>query len=127
MAKISSKQAIQVAQGCYRSKHYKRVTQILQRLIQHGVQDDSIYLLMGNAYYCLGQYQQAVQAYLDGMQMGTDSPVWHANLGNAYVQQGLYDSAVDSYSRATAINPDFSEVYINLIMFILPLSKLGVL
>jgi len=70
---------------------------------------------MGNAYYCLGQYQQAVQAYLDGMQMGTDSAVWHANLGNAYVQQGLYGSAIDSYSRATAINPDFSEVYINLI------------
>ena len=54
MTKISSEQAIQIAHECYQSKHYKQATRILQRLVQHGVQDDRIYLLMGNVHYCLG-------------------------------------------------------------------------
>ena len=115
MTKISSEQAIQVALKCYQSKHYKQTTKILQRLVQHGVQDDRIYLLMGNVHYCLSQYQLATQAYLNGIQMDTNSAVLHANLGNAYVQQGLYDNAIDSYVRAITINPDFPEVRINLI------------
>ena len=115
MTKISSEQAIQIAHECYQSKHYKQATRILQRLVQHGVQDDRIYLLMGNVHYCLSQYQLATQAYLNGIQMDTNSAVLHANLGNAYVQQGLYDSAIDSYIRAITIKPDFPEVHINLI------------
>ena len=56
MTKISSEQATQMVQGCYQSKHYKQATRILQWLVQHGVQDDRIHLLMGNVHYCLGQY-----------------------------------------------------------------------
>ena len=115
MEKISLERAIQIALGCYQSKYYKQTTKILQRLVKRGVQDDSIYFLMGNAYYCLGQYQQATQAYLNGININTNSANLYANLGNAYVQRGLCESAIDSYSRAIAINPDFSEVYINLI------------
>ena len=115
MTKISSEQATQMVQGCYQSKHYKQATRILQRLVQHGVQDGRIYLLMGNVHYRLAQYQLATQAYLNGIQMDTNSAVLHANLGNAYVQRGLYDNAIDSYVRAITINPDFPEVRINLI------------
>ncbi|HIC01005.1 TPA: tetratricopeptide repeat protein [Candidatus Poribacteria bacterium] len=114
MKKVSREQAIQIAKECYQSKQYRQVTQILQRLIQYGVQDDDIYLLMGHAYYCLGQYQQAIQAYLNGIQIA-DSAVCHANLGDAHVQQGCYNDAIDSYSKATAINPDFPAVHLNLI------------
>ncbi|MFP6723151.1 MAG: hypothetical protein VCF25_23200 [Candidatus Poribacteria bacterium] len=49
MKKVSREQAIQIAKECYQSKQYRQVTQILQRLIQYGVQDDDIYLLMGHA------------------------------------------------------------------------------
>lgn len=116
MKKVSWEQAIQIAWECYQSKQYNKVTQILRQLIQHGVQDVEVYLLiMGHAYYCLDQYQQAIQAYLSGIQRNADSAFCHANLGNAYVQQGCYNDAVDSYSKATAINPNFSEVHLNLI------------
>ena len=115
MTKISSEQAIQIAQECYQSKHYKQATRILQRLVQHGVQDGRIYLLMGNVHYRLAKYQLATQAYLNGIQIDTNSAMLHANLGNAYVQQGLYGSAIDSYIRAITIKPDFPEVHINLI------------
>ena len=115
MKKVSRKQATQIARECYKSKQYRQVTQILQRLIQHGVQDDATYILTGNAYYCLGQYQQAIGAYLNGIHMNADSAICHANLGNAYVQRRSYSDAIDSYSKAIAINPNFSEVCLNLI------------
>jgi len=106
MKKISLERAIQIALEYYQLKQYKQVTQILQPLIQHGVQDDGIYLLVGNAYYCLGQYQLAIQAYLDGIYINTDSADLYANLGNAYIRRGSYDSAIDSYNDAIAIEPD---------------------
>ena len=54
MKKIGLERAIQIALEYYQLKQYKQVTEILQPLIQHGIQDDGIYLLVGNAYYCLG-------------------------------------------------------------------------
>ena len=60
---------------------------------------------MGNAYYCLGQYQLAIQAYLDGIYINTDSADLYANLGNAYIRRGSYDSAIDSYNDAIATAP----------------------
>ena len=114
MKKISLEQAVQIASEYYQSKRYKQVTQILQTLIQHGVQNNDIYLLMGNAHYCLGQYQQAVQAYLDGIHTNTSSANLYANLGNAYIRQGYYESAIDSYNNAIAIEPDYIAVHHNL-------------
>ena len=89
MTKISLERVIQIALEYYQLKQYKQVTKILQRLMQHGIQDGGIYLLVGNAYYCLGQYQLAVQAYSEGIRIHADSADLHANLGNAYIQRIL--------------------------------------
>ena len=80
MKKISVEQTIQIALEYYRLKQYKQVTQILHPLSQHIVQNDGIYLLMGNAYYCLGQYQQAIDAYLNGIQINANVAESHINL-----------------------------------------------
>ncbi|SVC50571.1 uncharacterized protein METZ01_LOCUS303425, partial [marine metagenome] len=44
MKKISLERAIQIALEYYQLKQYKQVTEILQPLIRHGIQDDGIYL-----------------------------------------------------------------------------------
>ena len=115
MKKISLERAIQIALEYYQLKQYKQVTEILQPLIQHGIQDDGIYLLVGNAYYCLGQYQLAVQAYSEGIRLHADSVDLHANLGNTYIRQGYYDNAIDSYNNAIVVDPDCIIVRRNLI------------
>ena len=80
MKKISVEQTTQIALEYYRLKQYKQVTQILHPLSQHIVQNDGIYLLMGNAYYCLSQYQQAIGAYLNGIQINANVAESHINL-----------------------------------------------
>tara|TARA_B100000809_G_scaffold33483_1_gene29237 strand:+ start:2821 stop:3486 length:666 start_codon:yes stop_codon:yes gene_type:complete len=115
MKKISLERAIQIALEYYQLKQYKRVTKILQPLIQRGIQDGGIYLLVGNSYYCLGQYQLVVQVYSEGIRIHADSAYLHANLGNAYIRQGYYDNAIDSYNNAVAVDPDCIAVRRNLI------------
>jgi tetratricopeptide (TPR) repeat protein len=114
MKKISLKQVVQIALEHYRLKQYKQVTQILQPLIQHGVQDNDIYLLIGNAYHCLGQYQMAIRAYLGGLHIDPDSADLYVNLGNAYIQRGSYYDAIDSYNSAIAIESNDIAVHRNL-------------
>ena len=114
MKKISLEQAIQIALEHYQLKQYKQVTQILQPLIQHGVQDNDIYLLIGNAYHCLGQYQLAIQAYLGGLHIDPDSADLYVNLGNAYIQRGSYYDAIDSYNSAIAVESNDIAVHRNL-------------
>ena len=115
MKKFSVEQTIQISLEYYRLKQYKQVTQILQPLSQHIVQNDGIYLLMGNAYYCLGQYQQAIDAYLNGIQINANVAESYINLGNAYARLKSYDDAIDAYSKSDAINPDFLQPKLNLI------------
>ena len=115
MKKISVEQTIQIALEYYRVKQYKQVTQILHPLSQHIVQNDGIFLLMGNAYYCLGQYQQAIDAYQHGIQINAYVAESHINLGNAYARLKSYDDAIDAYSKSAAITPDFLQPKLNLI------------
>ena len=115
MKPISLEQAIQIAQACYASKSYRQVKQILRRIIQHGAQNADIYLLMGNTNYCLSEYEQAIDAYLHGLQIKPDFADLHANLGNAYVRLQAYEAAIDSYGNAVTYQPNFAEVYKNLI------------
>ena len=115
MAKISLEHVIQIALEYYKLKQYKKVVEMLQPLIQRGINGDVIYLLMGNSYYCLGQYQLAVQVYLEGIGRHTDSADLHANLGHSYIRQGSYDVAIDAYNNVLAIDPDRIEIRRNLI------------
>jgi len=79
---------------------------------------------MGNAYYCLGQYQQAIDAYLNGIQINANVAESHINLGNAYARLKSYDDAIDAYSKSDAINPDFLQPKLNLIYVYSARSKL---
>ena len=115
MAKISLEDVIEIALEHYQLKQYKQVVEILQPLIQRGINGGGIYLLVGNTYYCLGQYQLAVQVYSEGVGRYTGSADLHANLGHSYIRQGSYDIAIDAYNNVLDIDPDRIEIRRNLI------------
>jgi len=78
---------------------------------------------MAASHYCLGEYEQAVEAYRRAIQINPDFAILHFGLGNTYdfglgntyVRLRLYDAAVNSYHQALTINPDYLDVYHNLI------------
>ena len=110
MNRINLEPAIGIAQSKYKSKQYHQVKQILQQILQHGSEDIDVYLLMGNAHYCLSEYQQAVELYSYATKMAPNMPISYVNLGNSYAKLKYFDDAIDSYDKAVAIEPRCMEI-----------------
>lgn len=54
----------------------------LKRLMRVGVNDDSVYALMGLCQTLLGNYHSAVAAYRRALELAPDNPWYHHNLGH---------------------------------------------
>ena len=101
---------MEIAQSKYKSKQYYQVKQILQQILQHGGENIGAYLLMGNEYYCLSEYQQAVEVYSYVKKIAPNAAVSYVNLGNSYAKLKCFDDATNSYDKAIAIEPSFMEI-----------------
>jgi len=69
---------------------------------------------LGTAYYDLGRYRQAIQAYKQAIKTKHDYLDASYNLGNAYLRLGRYAEAINAFEQAVAINPDFAYAHSNL-------------
>ena len=110
MNRINLEQAMEIAQSKYKSKQYYQVKQILQQILQHGGENIGAYLLMGNEYYCLSEYQQAVEVYSYVTKIAPNAAVSYVNLGNSYAKLKCFDDATNSYDKAIAIEPSLVKI-----------------
>lgn len=69
---------------------------------------------LGNAYQKMGMTDEAVKAYLKGIELNPGLQGTYNNLGNAYKAQGRFVDAMNAYIKAIDINPRFAEGYYNL-------------
>src|SRR4029450_1031024 len=68
----------------------------------------------GNTYYGLGQYPQAVTAYLNALKITASDPDLHNNLGATYLNLNRNNEAAESFKKAIALKPDDPEAQFNL-------------
>ena len=68
----------------------------------------------GLQFYNLGQYEQAVEAFKEGLEKNDELPALWAHLGNAYSKMKQYDQAVEVYQRAINISPEDPTLFQNL-------------
>jgi eukaryotic-like serine/threonine-protein kinase len=68
---------------------------------------------MGNVYLREGQYQQCIPYYQKALQI---EPYWttYSNLGTAYFLLKQFTDAAAAYEKAVALNPNDSEIVVNL-------------
>ena len=77
--------------------------------------DQKSYLFeQGNEFYKKGQYEKAVKAYEEILQMGYASADLYYNLGNAYYKLGQYPKAILNYERALRLRPGDEDIQFNL-------------
>ena len=62
----------------------------------------------GIAYYRMGDYQKALQAFMQGK----DATAWY-NSGNALAYLGQYQEAIRAYDQALTLNTDFEDARFN--------------
>lgn len=72
-----------------------------------------IYFNLGQAYYQLRRYQNAVQAYKAAL--APDNPVAYKNLGTALKLQGDSVAAIDMFRHALSVKADLDDVHSNLV------------
>ncbi len=69
---------------------------------------------MGAAYYKLGQFPQAIDAFKQAVRLQPNNAEAHNNLGNAYYKAARYAEAVEAYKAAIAIKHDYAEAHFSL-------------
>jgi tetratricopeptide (TPR) repeat protein len=60
---------------------------------------------LGVALFTAGQYDEAIEAFRDTIEIEPDMWRAHDNLGNALTRVGRYAEAIDCFTRALSLNP----------------------
>jgi len=60
----------------------------------------------GNKLYAEGQYEEAIQAFLEATQMGETQWAYFFNLGLAYKKSALDQESVTAFTKAAELNPE---------------------
>ena len=70
----------------------------------------SILLNRGNAYYHTGNYQRAIEDYMQSLELGfSEYPDVYINLGKSYERIGDVNQAEQNYRRALELAPEHME------------------
>ena len=68
----------------------------------------------GGTFYEQGEYQKALNSYLDLYNSGYESPNLLYNIGNCYLKLGMIGETILYYERCKKIDPSLSELLFNL-------------
>ncbi len=69
------------------------------------------YLHLGDAYFNLDMYGEAIEAYKQAMRIKPDDATALFMIGVSYNNLSLYNEAIESFKKAVKINPDFEGIY----------------
>ena len=76
--------------------------------------DDSLYNLIGSAYFDKKEYDNAIEAYQKAVEINPKDDEAYNNMGSAYNHKKEYDNAIEAYQKAVEINPKRDEAYYNI-------------
>ncbi len=93
-------------------RHAESIT-ILDDALKLASEDTELHFSLGNAYYALKQYQQAVTHYHYAVLSEPDHIYACMNLGNAHYELKEYAEAITEYNIALHLTPDSASIYYN--------------
>ena len=80
----------------------EKITKLALSLFQHA-----------NFLQMVGQFDQAIKAYSEVIEVIPDYADAYNNRGNAYAYKGKYEQAIADFDEVIALNPDLAEAYYN--------------
>ncbi len=102
-----------IAQIYFIQKKYDKGIEALKKAISF-VEKDVYYINLGVFYRRTGQLDQAMQAYLKAIKLGTKEAAVYNNMGVIYEHQGDFKKAAEAYQTALKLNPNYAEALQNL-------------
>ncbi len=81
------------------AQHHSRAIQLDRTLAEP-------YVALGNAFQALQRFNQAVQAYRDGLRIAPGNALLHFNFGICLRRMGQHDAAIGAFKAALQYQPD---------------------
>lgn len=78
---------------------------------------------LGLAYYNKGDYQKAIDSYLEALRLSPSYAICHANLALAYEAMSRWQLAIDAYKKAISYGPENPIAHLNLGKLYLKLNR----
>ena len=105
---------LRIAQALFRRRLYHEAIQEAQKSIAKGSKDSLPNMLIGEAYYEMGDLEKAFEATRAGIDITPEYPDGHNLLGKIYLKQQKCKGAIECFTRAIGLNLYYGEPYLNL-------------
>jgi tetratricopeptide (TPR) repeat protein len=80
---------------------------------------------LGNVYFVMGQYQKALDAYKNALQVFPEYSRAHDNMGLAYEALREWDLAIEAYKSSIQFAPEYPLSYLHLANLYLKFKQYG--
>lgn len=87
--------------------------QALEQMSRSDPKNADYKVQIGNAYYDLGQYQNAIDAYKQSLELRPQDPNVETDMGTCYHFLGQPDMALEVLNRVLSYSPNFPEALLN--------------
>ncbi len=74
----------------------------------------ALFILIGDVYTKLKQYNNAIENYKTGIEIQPNFAHSYFNLGIAFEETGDLETAIGNYEKAISLKPNYAEAYHNL-------------
>ncbi len=88
----------------------------LKKRLEANPKDGAAAATLGNTYYEVSMWEQALQFYEIALSIEPDNPDWLTDSGNVYRELGQHDRALDSFRRAHELHPDHWQSLFNTVV-----------
>ncbi len=97
---------LRIAQECFEKEHYNKAAGYYQRWLDANEPDPAIHNELGNCYFKMGQYENALRHFEAASEFQNASSVVFRNLGLAYFELKLFAKATIAYHSYLQSIPD---------------------
>ena len=98
----------------YKDKRFLLAIGAFKNAAEIGNKDPRLYLLLGNSYVGIDDYDKAIESYQKGLQSGLPLAyygVYYFNLGYTYGIKKLYNQAIATFDQALAYDTNLTHAY----------------
>lgn len=86
----------------------------LEEALRADPQNLEILISLGNNYYDIGKFEQAVKYYSKALEIDPKNVDVRVDMGSSYYSLKQYDKALEAFKMATEINPDHVNAWYNM-------------
>jgi len=95
-------------------EEYEEAIKILEKLKKYKSINNQVFQMSGNCYDYLGNPNQAMKEYDEGLKMFPNSGNLYLEKGNIFVYQEKYDEAIQNFEKGIKVEPEFPSNYYRL-------------